>query len=388
MMMLAWIPYYAFGVFFTPMLTEFGWTRAITSGAFSGSQIVRGLAGIVMGRLNDKVGPRIVLTSCAIFLGIGFLLMFFIHSLWQFYLVFTILIGIGSSGFWVPLISTVAKWFVKRRSTMSGIVMMSTGVATLVGAPVANLLLHIFDWRFSYVLMGISILLIIPFSAQFLKRDPSEIGQSPDGEIRDLQKQKVAPAGVPFAGAVKSNQFWLFFTATTCLGYCIFSVTVHIVPYAICLNISPVEAANILATFGAVSLIGRIVLGNAADRIGDRLLYRVGFIITTLSFFLLTISTQTWMLYLFAALFGLIQAGMGTVGSPLLAELFGLRSHGLIFGVANFGFAMGAALGPFISGYVFDLTGSYQRAFAVCSAVGFIGIIMSLLLRKPAVKLG
>ncbi len=381
----AWIPYYAFGVFFVPMLTEFGWTRAVTAGAYSSSQIVRGLSGILMGRLNDKIGPRKVLTICAFPLGLGFVLMYFVNSLWQFYILF-ILIGIGSGGVWVPLISTVAKWFVKKRSTMSGMVMMAVGVAALVGAPIANLLLSIYDWRISYAIMGISVFVIIPISAQFLRRDPAEIGQSPDGEVRDLAKQKVLHTGATFAEALRSNQFWLYFTAAGCLGYCVFSVTVHIVPYAIGLNISPTEAANILATYGAVSIIGRVALGNAADKIGDRLLYRISFIISTFTFFLLILGKQTWMIYLFAVIFGLMQAGMSTVGSPLLAELFGLRSHGSIFGVANFGFAIGAALGPFISGYIFDLTGGYQIAFIVCSCVSFLGTIMSSLLRKPNVK--
>ena len=144
----------------------------MTSGAYSGSQIMRGLGGIIMGRLNDRIGPRIVLTMCALLAGLGFLLMYFIHSLWQFYVFYTLMIGIGLSGFWVPLLSTVARWFSAKRALMSGIVGTSVGLATLAGAPLATILLSIFGWRVSFLIMGFSILLIIPISAQFLRREP------------------------------------------------------------------------------------------------------------------------------------------------------------------------------------------------------------------------
>jgi OFA family oxalate/formate antiporter-like MFS transporter len=130
-----WIPFYAFGVFFTPLLIEFGWSRAVTAGGFSACQMVRGMSGVGMGRLTDKAGPRIFLTISGLLLGAGFILMYYVDSLWQFYLFYTVLMGIGLGGFWVPLMSTVARWFVKKRATMSGIVLAAGGLGTLVGAP-------------------------------------------------------------------------------------------------------------------------------------------------------------------------------------------------------------------------------------------------------------
>lgn len=386
--MVAWIPFFSFGVFFTPLVSEFGWTRALTSGIFSAAHFMRGLSGIVMGRLNDKVGPRIVLTVCGSLLGLGYLLMYFVHSLWQIYVFFVFLMGIGLSGFWVPILSTVARWFVKRRATMSGIVNSSTGVATLIGAPVSTVLLSIYNWRICYVIMGVFILLIIPASAQFLRREPSVMGQFPDGEKEHPAHQKTKPAGLSLNEAIRSRHFWLYFFAAMSFAYCVFTIMVHIVPHAIGLNLSPVQAAGMLAIYGGMGLLGRLVMGNAADKMGDRMIYLIGFIINSVSLLWLVMAKEVWMLYLFVVISGMVQGGMGAVGSPLLAELFGLRAHGTIFGVANVGYTLGAALGPIVTGYIFDVTDSYQQAFMLSAAVSVIGIILAALLRRPLVKLG
>ncbi len=125
-MVLIWGTYYSFGIFFKPVSTEFGWTRAMTSGAFSLSMIMYGLLGIVMGGLNDRLGPRLVMTFCGFFLGLGYLLMSQTNTIWQLYLFYGGIIGIGMGGSWVPLTSTIARWFVKRRSMVTGIVASTT----------------------------------------------------------------------------------------------------------------------------------------------------------------------------------------------------------------------------------------------------------------------
>ena len=106
----------AFGVFFNPILADFGWSRAMTSGAFSLSWVIQGVLGIVMGGLNDKFGPRLVMTVCGLLMGAGFLLMSQVNAIWQIYLFYGIVVGVGMSGVMVSQVSTIAKWFVKRRS--------------------------------------------------------------------------------------------------------------------------------------------------------------------------------------------------------------------------------------------------------------------------------
>jgi len=381
--------YSAFGVFFKPVLAEFGWTRAMTSGAFSLSMIISGLLGIVMGGLTDRLGPRIVLTLCGSLLGLGYLLMSQIGAVWQLYLFYGVIIGIGMSGTVVPLLSTVAKWFLKRRSMITGIVLTSSGIGTLIAPPVVSRLISAYDWRVSYIILGSVVLVVVVLAAQFLKRDPVQMGQIPYGEsVGREQELKSETGGFSLKEAVYASQFWVVFAMFFCTAFCTFTVMVHIIPHTTDLGISATTAANILAAIGGVNIISRVVLGSAADRIGNRQVYIIGFILMSAAFFWLVPATQIWMLYLFAVIFGLAHGGTGTLSSPLVAGLFGLSSHGLIFGVLGLGITIGGAVGPFVAGYIFDVTGSYQLAFLVCAAIGTAGLILAVLLTPIRGKQG
>jgi len=367
----------SFGVFFKPILTEFGWTRAMTSGAYSLSMIVTGLLGIVMGGLNDRLGPRVVLTLCGLFLGLGYLLMSQVSAVWHLYLFFGVIIGVGQSGSWVPLMSTVARWFVARRSMMSGIVLAGTGIGGLIAPPVANWLIYIYDWHTSYMIMGSVLLVFVVLAAQLLRRDPSHKGQMPYGGDKEVKQQLKSQAkGLSLREAVYTRQFWMYFAAMFCFGFPFIAIAVHIVPHATDLGISANNAASILATMGGLSIAGRLLLGSAADRIGNRQALIIGFILMSAALFWLIPAREAWALYLFAAVFGFAQGGMGPSQSPLVATLFGLRSHGLILGVTDLGFLTGSAIGPLLAGYIFDVTDSYQLAFFICAAVSIAGIIM------------
>ena len=168
--------YGAFGVFFNSLITEFGWKRAVTSGALSLSQVIYGLLGIIMGGLNDRVGPRVLVTICGLLVGVGYILMSQVGSLWQLYLFFGLIVGIGMSGTWVPLLSSVARWFVRRRSLMTSIVVGGLGIGTTIGPLVVNQIISAYEWRISYAVIGVACLLVLVLSAQFLRRDPNKMG--------------------------------------------------------------------------------------------------------------------------------------------------------------------------------------------------------------------
>ncbi len=377
----SWGMYYAFGVFFKPVLTEFGWTRAMTSGAFSLAMILQGVTGIAMGGLNDRLGPRIVMTFCGIILGLGYLLMSQIGALWQLYLFYGVIIGIGMSGAVVPLPSTVARWFFTRRSLMTGIVLTGTGIGTLIIPAAANRLISIYDWHVSYIILGTVLLAAVVLAAQFLRRDPARMGQKPYGEQRKTEHIREAEAqGFSLGEAVHTRQLWMSFTMFVCCGFCVFSTMVHIVPHAIDMGISAAGAARILSCIGAATIIGKITLGSAADRIGDRRIFIICFIMVSASALLLVPAREMW-LYPFAVIFGFAWSGLAMAQSPLVARLFGLSSHGLIFGFTGVGLTIGGAIGPFFTGYIFDVTGSYQLSFLLCAAVGIAGLVSSVLLR-------
>jgi len=373
---------YAFGVFFKPMVTEFGWTSAMTSGAFSISMAMEGFLAIVMGGLNDRFGPRRVLTLCGLLLALGYMLMSQVNSIWQLYVFYGLIVGVSMSGFYVPLLSTIARWFTARRTFMTGIVLAGIGIGALIGAPAADKLISTYDWRTSFIILGVIIFVVVISVAQFMKRDPAQVGQLSYGANREMEQEtKSDTHGFSLSAAVRTRQFWLLFATLICFGFGYFAVIVHIVPHAVELEISPATAANILAIIGGLIIAGRIVLGGAADRIGNKPALIIGFILMSVSLLLLIPAREVWMLYLCAAILGFADGGIGASQSPLVAKYFGLRSHGKVFGLIAIGFTTGSAIGPFVTGYIYDITGSYQMAFLLCAALSFISLVLILLLR-------
>ncbi len=374
--------FYSFGIFFEPVLTEFGWTRAATSGAYSLSMILIGLLSIVMGRLNDRFGPRILLTGCGFFIGLGYLLMSQIGAIWQLYLFFGLIIAIGESAFLVPLLSTVARWFVKRRGLMTGIAIAGVGLGTTIIPLLASRLISIYGWRTSYSIVGITALVLITLVAQFLKRDPSKIGQIPYGgddekeENLDLQTR-----GFSLREAIHTRQLWLLCAISFSYYFATAVIMVHVVIHATGLGIPAFSAANIISFVGMGSIAGRVMMGSVADRIGNKLALIICFILTSTALVWLIVSEEVWMFYLFAAVFGLGYGGIAALKSPVTAELFGLSSHGVILGFTFFSDCLGGFIGPVLAGWIFDITGSYQWAFLVSTALSVTGIILSSTLR-------
>jgi MFS family permease len=378
-----WGGYYAFGVFFKPLLNEFGWTKAITSGAFSLASVLNGLLSVAAGRLTDKFGPRMVMTVCGLFLGLGFMLMSQIRDIFHLYLFYGIFIGAGMSGSFIPLTSTVARWFLKRRGLMTGIVTAGTGIGALIGPPVASRLIFIYGWRMSYLILGSISLLVVVLSAQLIKRDPKQVGQVPYGENQiEEDRWNLRVEGFSLREAAHASKFWIFCMTGFCYGYCVFAIMVHVIPYAIESGISATRAASILATIGGFAILGKVLLGRVGDIVGSRRTLMLGFILISVALIGLVSTKIGWMLFLIAGLFGFAYGGIAVSHSPLVAELFGLRSHGLIFGVFAVSVSWGAATGPFLTGYLFDVTNSYQMAFLLCAIIGLTGILFAVFLRQ------
>jgi MFS family permease len=388
-MLLGWGLYIVFGVFFNPLVDEFGWTSAVTSGAYSLSSILHGVLGIAMGGLVDRFGPRLVVTVCGIFLGAGYLLMSQVQTVWQLYLFYGVIIGIGMGGLWIPLVSPISRWFVARRSMMTGIVISGLTIGQLVAPPVIGRMIAAYDWRQSYIILGIVVLVVIVIAAQFLKRDPGRLGQSPYGAGGRIESASSSGLiGYSLNEAVKTGQFWQAFVILFCFGYSAFALTVHIVPHVSGLDISEVSAADVLAVNGGAGIIGNFVLGGIiGDRIGNRKTFLIGFALAAAALIWLLPSRELWMLHLFAIVFGIALGSIGTSESPLVARLFGLKNHGLIYGVIGLGFTAGGAVGPFVTGYMHDVNGDYGAAFLVCIAFTVVGFILTLLL-KPTRKVG
>jgi len=386
-MILAWGLYVVFGVFFNPLLVAFGWTRATLSGAYSLSTILQGVLGIPVGGLVDRFGPRIVVTVCGVFLGAGYLLMSQVDSVWHIYLFYGVITGIGMSGLWVPLLSPISRWFVARRSMMTGIVISGLTIGQLIGPLIISRLIVAYDWRLTFIITGGVTLLIIVVFAQLLRRDPGKSGQSSSLNGEDVQITP-SPVGYDLKEAVRTVQFWLGFIILFCFGYSAMSITVHLVTHITGLGISDISAADVLAVNGGVGIIGNFIVGGIiGDRIGNKKVFLIGFALMVASLAWLLPSRDLWTFHLFAVILGIALGSIGTSESPLVARLFGLKNHGLIYAVFALGFTIGGALGPYIAGYIYDVTDSYHYAFLVCIALTGIGFVLTVIL-KPTEKVG
>jgi MFS family permease len=386
-MLLSWGLFIVFGVFFDQLLEEFHWSRAMISGAYSVSSIVSGVLAIVMGGLTDRFGPRLVVTFCGFCLGLGYLLMSQVNALWQLYLFYGVIVGIGMGGLWIPLISPIVRWFEAKRSMMTGIVISGLTIGQLIAPLVISRLIVAHGWRFSYIILGGFVMLMIVILSQFLRPGPGQTGRS-RGSEREKQNSVSPSRDFVLKEAVRTRQFWLVSVIFFCIGFTAFSVTVHIFPHATKLGISDITAANILAINGGIGIVGNFVLGGIiGDIIGNRKVFIIGLILMVVSLFWIIPSREIWLLYLFAIVFGIGIGGAGTSESPLIARLFGLSSHGLIYGVVGLSWTLGGAIGPFITGYMCDVFQNYQLAFLLCAVIGIIGIIFLLILR-PTNKRG
>lgn len=388
-MIVLWAVYYSFGVFFKPILNEFGWTSAMTSGAFSLSSLISGLLTIFIGHFTDKIGPRKVMSLCGFLLGVGYILMSRVESAWHIYLYFGIIIGAGMGGSFVPLMTTVARWFEARRGLMTGILAAGIGIGAFVGPPVCSRLIGAYGWRMSFLILGIAVLALVVLSAQLLRRDPAEIGALPYGGEKGGQGGfQAAGEGLSTGQAFHTWQVWVLFSMIVCFGYSVFSVMVHIAPHAMELDISASRAAGILATIGGVSIIGKVAMGRAIDIIGSRKVLMIGFITMSAALFWLGSAKLAWGLYIFACFFGFAYGGCVSSESPMVAELFGLRSHGSIMGFVGASFTFGGAVGPFLTGYIFDVTGTYLAGILVCAALCLVGFFLACLLKPVGRKRG
>lgn len=372
---------YSFGVFFAPLLSEFGWTRAMTSGALSLSAVVHIPILVVVGRLTDRIGPRLVLSACGFFLGLGYLLMSQTSTIWQLYLFYGVIASIGMGFYWVPVISIVPRWFVRKRGLMMAIVTCGVGVGQLVVPPLASWLISAYGWRKSYLIIGGITMGVIMIAAQFLRHHPSQMGQLPyGGNEMEKENSLEKASGLSFREAIHSRHFWMASVLFLSWCFCLSIVMVHSVIHAIGLGMSPASAANILAIIGGMGIAGRLGFGRMADVIGMKPSLIISLALMSISFLWLLVATEMWMIYLFAAMFGITYGTVEILQSPIMANLFGLSSLGALVGLNTAIGAIGFVIGPVLGGYIFDVTGSYQVIFLVCAAMGIVSTILSALL--------
>jgi MFS family permease len=371
---------YVFGVFFEPLILEFGWGRAVTAGGFSLFGIVRLPILFFGGRLTDRFGSRVVLSACGFFLGLGYMLMSQVNALWQFYLFYGVLVGVGMGLYWVPLMAVVIRWFDHGRALAIGIVGSGIGVGQLIFPPAATWLISVHGWRLSYLILGILCLGSVMLAAQFLGKNPKEKRAATPGGDGTVKMKQAEPGDFSARVAVRSQQFWMFCGMFSSWLFCLAVIQVHTVIYATGTGMSPTSAARIIAIIGIAGIGGRLILSHLADVIGLKPVLVLCLALSSAAFVWLVLAQGGWVLYYFAAIFGISYGAFEVLHAPVMAQLFGLASFGTIFGIAMAFSSLGSILGPVAAGYLFDTTGSYHLVFLICIGISLISLGCAALL--------
>ena len=379
--------FFTFGVLFPEFEKEFGWSRAQISGASSTMFIVMGVLGIAMGRVNDQIGPRILLTASTVVFALGFILMSRMTALWHLYLFYGLLCGLGVAAHDVVVLSTVARWFTRGRGLMSGLVKTGAGIGQLIVPLFAAFFILRHGWRDATMVVGLVALIVMVIAAQVVRRDPKSLGLRPWGDDqKEVANDVTQEAGLDLKQAVRTRQFWLISMAKLADWYCLFTIIIHVVPHGIDQGLEPATAAIVLSVIGGCSILGRLVLGAGFDYLGTKRSLLIAFALLFLSVvFLQLLSDPRW-LFAFAFVYGIGHGGFFAIASPSVAEYFGTRSHGVIFGIVMFTGSIGGTLGPWLSGWLYDSTGTYDIAFLLVSGFSVFGFLMACGL-KPIVAL-
>jgi OFA family oxalate/formate antiporter-like MFS transporter len=377
----------SFGVFFKSFENAFGLTRATTSAILSGRMVFSCVFAFAGGWAIDRYGPRIVFSVMGFFIGVSFILTGLTNAAWQLFITYSLLLAIGVGATYVVTSSTILRWFSRKRGLALGIAGAGGGLGMVFLAPFAAYLIESLDWHKALVILGgIAWLFMLPV-ARLLKKDPYEIGTLPDGDMPDssdimIEETESQSEKLTLLQTLQTANFWFFIFIWVMMAFCWFFVLTHIVPHATDLGFSAVEAATIVSLTGIAMTTGRLGIGIITDRISARLAAILCSLLGALLW--LIWADELWMLYLFGLISGFTLGGFGTATTVLIGEAFGLSDIGKILGMLEIGFSIGAAIGPFLGGLIFDISGSYRIAFLITAGTVLVRCLLVALIRREA----
>jgi MFS family permease len=382
---------FSFSIFFVAILEEFRWSRASIAGAFSISTLLLGISSWFVGRLIDRFGPRKILIVGVFILCFSTIASGWIRELWHLYALFGVFMAIGRSGLgWVPHSVLLFSWFVEKRGTMVGIVFSGMGIGILIIGPISQFLISWYGWRIAYMFLGLmGLVLLLPLNCilpgipgekeGFAKDYRSNQSATVHGKIKRAPSEIDEEVNRTFGSVMRTLSFWSFFFIFLLIPLGIFPVMVHQVAYVIDLGYSRILAAFIFGAIGFLSTVGRMLFGTLSDRMGREKAATLSFLCSIVGIFiilLLPLLQSVFWLYLYAVLFGLGFGARGPILTAMLADMYQGKHFGSIFGFINIGIGIGGALGPWLAGYLHDVTGSYRISFITCIPILVLACIL------------
>jgi MFS family permease len=356
--------------------TEFGVARGAASLPYTLTMIGFGFAGIAMGRLSDRFGIMVPVIVGAIAMALGYAAAGASGSLGQYTLAQGLLIGVGSSATFAPLLAHVSMWFDRRRGAAVGIFASGNYLAGAVWPPIVQHLIEAIGWRQTYYVIAVFCVATMVPLALWLKRPPPIIVMEPSGARR-------APAAVQQLGISPRALQTLLIVAGLACCVAMSMPQVHLVAYCGDLGYGPARGAQMLSLMLASGIVSRLAFGFICDRIGGLRTLLVGSALQGTALLLFLPFDDLVSLYVISALFGLFQGGIVPSYAIIVREFFSPREAGARVGAVIMATLFGMALGGWMSGVIFDLTGSYKAAFVNGLAWNLLNLsIASFLLRR------
>jgi MFS family permease len=351
------------GIFFAPLIKEFGWTREQVSIIATAFLLAMGIVHPFVGWLLDRVPARVPMGVGAAMSAVAFLLASRVHSLGALVACYVLLgMGVGASTI-LPGTIVAANWFEEQRGLAIGITIAGAGFGGCVLPPSVSHLILVYGWRATMVFIAMPMVVIALPIILFMIRT------RPEGETQE--QHAAAVSGLELGPALRSASFW--FLVLMQLGFTVAftGAYFHMVLYLIGTGFSPQAAAFVFGAAVLVSLPGYVVLGTLADWFGAKLVLACSLITQAVAMMvLLTLNgrhTNPALMLIFVVTYGLTVGSGTALGAVLLANSLGLRSFGSLSGIVGMIATAGSGVGPIIAGHIYDHTRSYTGAFELCS---------------------
>ncbi|PAQ04006.1 MFS transporter [Mesorhizobium mediterraneum] len=352
------------------MQAEFGVDRAAASMPYTATMVGFAVGNVAIGRAIDRMGYWIPALIASVALGAGFLLASLTTSVLQFTLVQGVLIGVGTSAIFGPLIADISHWFNRRRGVAVSAAAAGSYLAGAIWPMVMPYIMQSEGWRFTYAAIGVVCLVTMVPLILLLRRGAPRAAISGSPGSRPVQPISLSPAAL---------QVLLVVAGLSCC-VAMSMPQVHIVAYCMDLGYGVARGADMLSIMMAAGVVSRLASGFLADRIGGVKTLLIGSVLQALSLLLYIPFDGLASLYVVSLVFGLSQGGIVPCYAIIVREYMPAREAGQRVGIVIMATIFGMAIGGWMSGWIYDLTGSYAAAFLNGIAWNLLNIVAMVLL--------
>jgi len=394
------VMFYSFGVIFPAILGEFGWSRALTSSVYSFQLAVNSLLGLVMGYLVDRFSPRILVGTGAALMLIGYTLSGLSTNIWHLYLFFGVILGAGASATYIPPITAVTRWFDDKKGFALGIAVSGIGIGGSLSSPFLNWLIQSYGWKIALPILGSFLACFLSAAALILRGHPREMGLLPyrrehcskNSETnlvrnasldRDVELSQDVMTGWTTLEAIKTRSFGILYLMLFLANGVLVGLMAHLFTYAIENGVPGGVVSLSYSIIGVASIVTKIGCGALSDRIGRKPVFCLSFLLQGLAFLLLIPIPSSFVLCIFASIFGIAYGAWPALFPAVLSDFFGVKAMGKIYAVLTTNFFTCAICYPIFAGWIYDASGSYLYTFGTFSGLCFFGAVVSLFLRVP-----